>query len=73
MKSNGLKLKREEIKTRHHKKILQEESGNRVTAQRGTGVIPRDCQKQITGKPSRKSSVAPISIIYGTSWLEKNI
>lgn len=46
MKSNGLKLKREEIKTRHHKKILQEESGNRVTAQRGIlESYTRDCQK----------------------------
>lgn len=36
MKSNGLKIKREEIKTRHHKNILQWELGNRVTAQRGT-------------------------------------
>lgn len=34
MKSNGLKIKREEIKTRHRKNILQQELGNRVTAQR---------------------------------------
>lgn len=34
MKSNGLKIKREEIKTRHRTNILQQEFGNRVTTQR---------------------------------------